>query len=409
MKGSATALLMGLCLSLASPTAWAQGEFPLEPREIKDFDQSPYARVLSMGYKTASFQSEKPPNLKALPKDVTGNVTYFLATLGGTDFVFLIDSAQPPRLYADTDGDGDLSDETPVSTGDQGQRAAEGQPQMAVLGPITLKAPDAKSVQVYIRLTVFGDQRRLGIYAGGLRTGEVRLGERSYQVAVVDGDCDARYDGTVSLPLDLSEGPVFDVLAIDLNDNRKFEMVLDPPLFETLPLPKMLSVEDTYYSVNVAPDGSAIRLKEIEPAFGTLDAGSPDAELWLFSDCGIYKLGGAEGGWRLPVGKYMPLQLSLKKEDEGGSEWKLAGRFDPAEMPCFEISPGETQTLEFGPPLSAETNVQSMGASVSIGFSLLGRGGEKYSPGAEKDGSRTPHAKFEVADDTGKVVLSDAF
>ena len=105
----------------------------------------------------------------------------------------------------------------------------------------------------------------------------------------------------------------------------------------------------------------------------------------------------------------MPLQLTLRKADAGGSEWKLAGRFDPAEIPCFEVAEGETQTLELGAPFSAETNVQSMASFASIGFSLVGRAGEKYSPGAEKDGTRSPPPKFEVTDESGKAVLSDAF
>ncbi len=403
------AIVLGVCLFWACSAVRAQGEFPLERHEIKDFDQSPYQSLLSMGYKAASGDSEKPPNLKALPKDVTGNVTYFLVTLGGTEFVFLADSAPPPRLYADTDGDGDLSDETPVPTGDQEQLALGWQTQTVVLGPVTLKAPGGKSVQVYIRPTVFRDLRRLGIYAGGLRTGEVRLGGRSYQVAVVDGDYDGRYDGTVSLPLDFSEGPVVDILGIDLNDNRKFELTLDPPLFEALPLPRMVSVEGAYYSVDVAADGSAIRLKEVEPAFGTLDAGSADVEAVFLSENGFHLLSEGEGKWRLPVGKYTPLQVTLKKTDDSGSTWKLSGQFDPTELPCLEIGPGETQTLEVGPPLSAQTDVSPMGESVSIRFSLVGRGKETYAPGAMKDGQRNPAPKFEIADESGKVVLSDAF
>jgi len=365
-----------------------------------------------MAMKSFSPLAGKPRSLKGVPEGGIGERFYFAADLGGVDCVFVFGGAKPPMLYVDTDADGDLSDESPCSAGGQAEGVVASKFVTTIFGPISLGpagGPSEKTAQLSVRAHFFADATRLILYPAGVRAGEIRLGGRSYQVAVVDGDCDGRYDGIVTLPLNLTEGPLFDVLGIDLNGNHTFEMILDPPLFETLPLPKMLSVEDTYYSVDVAADGSAIRLKEIEPAFGTLDAGSPDVEAVFLSENGFHVLSGSEGKWRLPAGKYVPLQVTLKKADDSGLTWKLSGQFNPTELPCLEISPGETQTLDLGPPLSAQTNVQSRAGFVSIGFSLVGRGNETYAPGAMKDGQRNPAPKFEIADESGKVVLSDAF
>ena len=59
------------------------------------------------------------------------------------------------------------------------------------------------------------------------RTGKLRLAGQTYQVAVVDGDCDGLFRSILSLPLLTTHGglvPRCDVFAIDLNRNGTFEI-----------------------------------------------------------------------------------------------------------------------------------------------------------------------------------------
>ena len=66
-----------------------------------------------------------------------------------------------------------------------------------------------------------------------------------------------------------------DWLAIDLNGDGRFEQTayVSP---ELLPLPRLIQVKQKWYSLEVAPDGSSIRVQSVTPPMGTLQVAAPD-------------------------------------------------------------------------------------------------------------------------------------
>ncbi len=422
MKGSATALLLGLCLSLASPMAWAQGEFPLTPEETKDANDP----LASVNYQFYTSIAQDPSPLAGMPENLADRVSLFTIRLGAAAQVSLLfDPSTPARLYVDRDADKEFSDETPISG--TPKTLEEGTPEFQRFA--RMPGREVEAVHVYdfghisfpttgaggganLKARVLGGEvgpRNHGILIchDGLRGGEIRVGEKSYRVVVVDMDHDGRFDGTVSLPL--SE-PSFDMLGVDLNGNGEFDMKVESGDLELMPLPKMFYLDGSYYGIQVVPDGSAIRLEKVEPKLGTLEASAADVELMVLSDCGYRRLSGAEGKWQLPAGTYMLMQIGLKTTDDTGDTWMLMGGGATPEQQEFHIAEGETtRTFDFGPPYTGKTDVRPMGDTLSIGFALVGKAKEVYSPGAVKNGEQLPPPKFEITDESGKVVVSDSF
>jgi len=238
--------------------------------------------------------------------------------------------------------------------------------------------------------------------------GEVKLDGQSYRVAVVDSHITGRYDNVLRLTDPKAWWRWETVLAIDLDQDGKFEQVTTAG--ETLPLVAGVHVKDAYYSVKVAPDGSSITLAKVEPQFGVLDAGCPDLNLVLLGDGGFHNLAGSGGKWRLPAGGYRSIECRLARTDAAGATWTLRGGASDGKFGKFEIRPGETLTAQGGPPMVVNVKAEPpRDGVVRLQFVLLSRDGGAYSPGPMKNGQRLPPPRFKVFDGSGKILAQGNF
>ncbi len=400
MRTAGRSILIVLFLCAVQSVAWAQGKFALKYEEIED-DADALMRV------SGSYQQTvlaKPSELKVLPEGLSEEVSYLVMPIGGREVVFVLDTgSEKAQLYVDTDADGDISDEKPISGVGRGLQVSFGTVSIPVL---------IEGVKTEIRLGIAGwlwgnGQASLNFYPGGVRTGEVELGGESYKLALADKNLDGRYDGSLK-PDSPAYSPSGDYIAIDFNRNGEFDR--DASSMEIFPLGRMAQVGNSYYSTEPAPDGSMIEIREVKPKFGTLDIQNPDMELRLISDAGPYNLSGSDGKWQLPAGNYIAKMIQLKKKDDAGSLWRLEcyGR-EAGKLARFEIREGETLKIEAGPPLTIKTETGARRDAISIGFSVLGRAGEKYSPEVKKDGKRQPPPKLRIVDRSGKELAKGDF
>lgn len=413
MKGSVTAVLLGLWLALGALPAWAE-EFPLSWQEVSRDD------LVSGAIRAASRPTNplpgKPALVTRLPEGIGDQLSYFSVILGGKAFILLIDNASPARLYADTDGDGDLAEETPfpLPPYPSKQPGEVQDPRVSYLGPIEFKLPgEAPEATIKAFARVFpADGPRMMILVPNparYRSGKVRFGDRVCAVALVDTNANGAYNDTFSLPLKSPE-ILGDTFEIDLNGDGQFSMSLEPPLFEMLMLSRMVEVEGAYYSIEVPADGSKLRVERVEPKMGKLAVGGAEADLVLQSESGFHALKSTSAPWTLPVGKYLPLQILLKKADANGVVWSLpAFPEDLTKAKLPEVMEGQTTTLDLTPPTRAWVRVGRVDDSASFDLVLEGAEGLRYSPAVEKDGKGVPPPKFEVKNEAGKVVLADAF
>jgi hypothetical protein len=402
----------GLLAAAALP-ARAQGEFPLKYTDAQGGDP-----VMMMARRAVQPVAEKPAGLKALPKEMTGEAKYFAIPLGDKQILAVVDAPTPPKpaagaageanaiiidpskpvkLYVDTPGTGDLSAAQPLTPG--------GPENMGMYGPVAITVGPATTK---LRFQVLGNGQLLLVSPGGYMAGEVKLADQTYRVAAVCNSGDGRYDKALQLPLSRAAPPEFNILAIDLNQDGRF----DPNTLEAgevMPLARMVKVKDVYYNVTLAPDGSSVRLEKADPGMGTIDVGSPDVEMMVLSDAGFQRFSGAGGKWQAPAGHYMALQVQLAKTDAQGAKWTLSGS-GAGKLESFEVRKGETLAMKLGPPLVTKVDATPAGeGTISIGMALEGQSGERYAPGAAKTGAVQSPPELKILDTSGKVLATGKF
>jgi len=386
--------------------------FPLKHGPIDDGDRNIQMMIRSY----ARSEPKRPVQLKGLPEGVSESVSYYVVKVGQRELLVAVDPAEKPRLYADTDFDGDLADEKAVgaSAEDKGTTRPAGQHRF---GPIALAAADAKGNAAAEMTAELLRGNMLFLRPVNCLSGKARLAGKEHRVVVIDSNYNGRCNDAWSPsgePLTSWAGD-FDFLAIDRNANGTFDMPRGGPsakmleAMEVQPLTKMLRIKDTYYDVDVAADGSEVRLAKLPLQSGTLDLGCKGLELMVLCDAGFGYLELPDGKTELPAGSYMAMQPSLSRTDAKGATWKLSGGRDPGKLVKFEIQKGKTLKLKAGPPLVIKTDVTKQSGTASIGISAVGQAGEAYAAGVEKDGKRPDPPTLKILDEKGKVLAEGAF
>ena len=402
----------------ASPARTAvegEGKCKLQPKSIIRRDSMLFAASQYLNR-----LPKRPSQLRGLPKDLSGEASYFTARFGGRDIPAIIDSTKSFRdyiiwsstrqryvLYLDTDGDNDLSDEKGL-LGRQMQASRFSGAAGYKFGPILIEfaGPEGKVKAEVCADTYSGEQ--LTFYSSSYLQGTVRLGKNSYDVAVMDGSFDGRYDKTVSIPVENIRTPGWDFFAVDLNGDHRFDY--SPyRLSDIGPLSRMIKIKDVYYIIEVADDGGFLELKKITPQFGTLDLGSADVNILLLSDAAHQYLVGDSQQWQLPAGKYTARLLELSRTDSTAGRWAIKGYRETGKLNNFEIHPGETLPIKVGPPLLVKTTAEQQGNNIMIGVDLEGQAGEIYGAQITRNSRPLPPPRFQLVDESGKVLASGEF
>lgn len=247
-------------------------------------------------------------------------------------------------------------------------------------------------------------------------TGRLRLAGRTYRVAVVDGDHDGRFRSILSLPLDRQwRVPSCDIFAIDLNRDGTFE-ISEYERSEVMPLSRLVRIEDAYYALDIAPDGTGLALSPTEPQFGTLavEPNDIDMELRLWSDAADQHLL-FKREQRLPAGKYKAIYAVMRKADASGDMWVFSSSLDSAfthlgPFEFFTIQQGETTSIKIGPPFVVKADVRMLSSgSVSISPAVIGCAGEVYSAAYRQNQGRPSPIPFKIVDEKGTVLVADKF
>ena len=405
------ALVWGLGLVVLGATPAEAEEFPLSWHEASRDELVSGLESLRSAASAARPLPGKPQSVHRLPAGIGNAASYFSVSLAGKEYVVVVDNATRPKFYADTDGDGDLAEETPFPLPPEASRGPGGDDDRVLfLGPLEFASagqPAEAAVRAYAQVFLGW----VVMYPARYRSGKVRFGNRVCAVALVDTNGNGAYSDAFSLPFRSGEMATHaDMLAVDLNGDGQFRETRRPLVFEVLPLPRMLAVDGTYYSIEVPADGSKVRVERVEPKMGTLAVGGAAADLVLLSESGFHVLESASAPWRLPVGKYFPIKIVMKKAGGKGAVWRIPVFVaDRTKAKLVEVAGGQT-TLELPLPTRARVTVELARDQATFHFALEGPGGLGYSPDVQvAREQRPPEPRFEVTDESGKVVLADVF
>lgn len=353
--------------------------------------------------------SERPAQLKDLPEKISNRVNYFLAKIAGREIPLIIDRGNKSKLYLDTDGDGCLSDEKGF-TSKTVKKSLFGSVDHYRFGPVPVKfeqSAEKFAQRIYV-FTRDSYMRRLVLSPAGYHKGKVLLDNNIYEVAVVDGNFDAKYGKIFSPTVENIFRPGCDSFAIDLNHNGK----LDFDYYyhsELMPLSRMVKVGTSYYSINVDESGESLKLNKIQPDFGTLDFDNANVKLKLWSDAAQQYIFNFKNNVQIPAGRYQALFLEWSLIDSEKNTYNFTSYFNTGTLRNFEISKNQTASFKIGPPFQIKTTAQQNRNTVSIGCTLLGQAGEQYRPNFKINGIQVSPAVLRIIDETGNVVYSGRF
>ncbi len=403
MKRTLLAVGAVLSLVLATSLARAQGTFPLHEEDMK----GPTNGLSNHAMQILGPQPARPESVKSLPAGAKGKPAFYVARVAGRQMLLVLYGTRAPKVYADVRGDGDLSGQKPLETLKGGQRSPFGEAASS-FGPVSVPVPqvaEGAMARFCVSVLETGRDPLLVVFPAVIRSGSIELNGASHRLSILDADLDGRYDEVFSP----SGRGSYDWLGLD--SPPQFGPRGEPGMGATMPLPRLMPVGDAYYSLKVQPDGSSVTLAKAEPALGVLDLGGADAELTLYSDCGVHQLEGHQGRWELPEGTYQAIQLSLSLKDGKGTRWTLSSTADTGKLKEFVIRGGSTMALQIGPPLTLTTEASQTGGAVSITAVVTGQAGEHYSPNIARGGATGDLGPptLKVLNASGKVVASGSF
>jgi hypothetical protein len=351
----------------------------------------------------------RPSELREQPADAPKEPVYFVVRVGDRDVHGItyrsINPSGQVKLYLDTDGDGLFSNEKEyVGT----WLSIFSLTRTYRFGPVsTQKAgTGTKGGSFYADCS---NGQWFTFDPVSYRRGKVVLEGKAYEIALVDTDFDGKYNKYFVPPAADSRDPQCDVLAIDLNGDSKFNFE-QPGESEIMPLSRLIEIKGQYYSMDVADDGGTIEFRQARPQFGTLSLEGKEAKLALWSDAARQQLSGSGKNWNLPAGKYAVVTMDLTETDSAGDRWAFKmTKAGAGKLGDFEIKPGQTTSFRIGPPFQTRSFMDNGEGNVLVGFDLKGQAGERYVPGATKNGKEVPEPQFKIIDSYGKVANSGQF
>ena len=325
--------------------------------------------------------SQEPTDLAQRP-DLVAEKPWYGKVLGER-FVILdesrADSGVWDVLWFDADANGKLEpDERFGLSVDQRGR------QRNTVVAVAFPSEDGPVVQHFL-LSAYARPERayLQVRSAGYYIGQVRFGEKSHLVALVDNNA----NGTFNDPSTGERGG--DRILIDCNDDGKFENYYQRE-YETAYADKYLYVDGVYYGVAVAWDGSTIDITRPEVTTGRLQVDEASVDLTVIGENGRFLLRRENAAeiLILPVGSYTVQAATLRRTAKNGQEWSLQSK--PGNGPAFEIKADAEASIKVGGPLAARAQGRKSGDSMRFELVLTGEDGLSYQLGFQRWGQPPP-------------------
>ena len=278
--------------------------------------------------------------------------------------------------------------------------------------------------------------------AAAYREGEITLDGQKVRIVVTDYNSNGRFDD-LSAPnpnVNYGDGSVYlqpgDMIYVDPQPQGAYGY--DPTMNDAQHhLAKVIHIGGRFYDLQITPAGDKLTLTPSALEVGHVSNPSRGYRGLVFGDLGVMKItGDADGRAALPVGSWNLQSYTIDRtgydEPEGqadagpsllqslagallGREQATRPRFTmvsarmTGQASAFEVRPGETTELRFGPPYTPKVTASyQRGDQVSLGLSLVGVGGEVCS-NLVVDGGRPAKPKFTITDPDGKIVATGDF
>jgi hypothetical protein len=330
--------------------------------------------------------SQKTDSLIELPADTSEETLFFKLNLPDSEIAgcFSPNGKNRYRLYLDTNGNNQLSDEQPfISFRKFPYRFKE--PQYAVFGPISI---NNKDTQYYAPFYLFFTNHVSYIHIAPttVRTGQIKLGDAVYDAALGDLDYDSRYATLFSQERMYNRGYLCDEISFTISDNTSalgFNTVANTPFSE------LLYLNQRYYSVTIPPDGSSLSMMPTTPEMGLFSVNSEKCSLYLYSNACSNSLLDITGATQVPAGDYLVYFAYITTKDDQGIRWAYRTKGRNNQVAAFEVVAGQTTQINFNPTFTLVPSIDLKNGDCSIDLNMFDQNGISFFPGFEKNDGNT--------------------
>ena len=157
----------------------------------------------------------------------------------------------------------------------------------------------------HIRIWSCGTTEHMHLNPAGYTEGKVSFGGNTYNVALVDDNCNGSFNDVYAVPDGVRQSGLVsaagDTMIIDLNGDGKFDKnIYDTP--ELYHIGKYISFDSKCYEMSIAPDGRSITVTEADAPLGYISTGHDEFSVELLGENGALKLAGGSRKTKVPAG-----------------------------------------------------------------------------------------------------------
>lgn len=379
-KRSLIRLAVWFTLLILASMVSAQQEQWLQYHSSKEASQI----LGSVASKTLDLSTEKPEGVK-LPQFKNQNQFFakWPTPMVKSGFLWVAldrthEQGPYDLLYIDSNGDGQLEDET-AST------AYRSDPRSAYFGPVKVIFEIEDGPVTYhlnFRSYQLADTR-LNASSGGWYEGDITVGSEKKHCVLFDYNANGTFN-------DKSDN------AGECDRIRVGKLGTQDTLF----VGNYIKVEETLYQPEIARDGAYVILNKAENVnFGSVRLPESITQFTANGENGSFILKPEKGVASLPVGKYCVYDWAVERQDEKGTNWKLKGS-GLVENNSFEITEGKQAVLSIGEPIVATLDASEREGTHSFNHSMKGRAGERIELTRNGAQPQAPKVNIKNADGT---------
>jgi hypothetical protein len=346
-----------------------------------------------------------------------------VAKLGSGDYAFALDVSEQRSvgydvLYFDRNGNGDLTDDEPVSSGrPAGRRTSSfAQSQFPRLDfevdadgtPVDYAA----LVTAYVRASRTSPYASVSVFAAAVREGYIEQEQQKTRLVLVDQNTNGRFDDKVTVRFSgeraiPSEG---DLLLV--NPNPRGRLTSDVTMGRDRHfVGRSVCIGKSYYRMEVTPAGDQVRLKPIEMAAGYVINPSPTFRATLYNDDhGVLLVNGMRNARiPLPTGSWKVASYTIDATGLTSRDRTAVSATFGEDYRAIEVTKDKAVDLPFGAPFKAVVSAQRSSTNrVYLSLAFLGVQGERCTS-IYVNGERPPKPRFVVRTTDGKNVHQGAF
>lgn len=312
--------------------------------------------------------------------------------------------AKYDRLWVDWNRDRTFADDEMIMPEEAGHDM-NAEDDMQCFGPVEVPPGSGRPTKICFLLQ---QDTLLRVLPKEVRTGVLSVGEKSYNVALVDANLDGRYDAA----------GLGDAVLIDMNGNGKFEggqsiamaMMMEPGTAqEVMLLNRYVQLPDSaFYKADVQSDGTVLTFRRDPSKEGIVSGLGAGSTLSLILDGAPIAATPANGVVRLPEGVYRVMGATVAVPAPKGKPWTLSVS-DYRASGKMTIKPGTEKKIGYGLPVKLAVDVRKYGGAYSISVDLRDRGNVPVSDVRKPDGNYPAEPVLKLTDAKGKVLKTEKF